>query len=71
MPTHREKIIGKLERGGHEDYKSLSISAIRRQTLSKTMYQVHCEHFKNKFSELYDDMDKAIDKFFEIKKRLR
>ena len=35
------------------------------------MYQVHCEHFKNKFSELYDDMDKAIDKFFEIKKRLR
>tara|TARA_R110002020_G_scaffold466721_1_gene689450 strand:- start:19 stop:234 length:216 start_codon:yes stop_codon:yes gene_type:complete len=71
MTTHRDKIRGKLENGGYEDYKSISISAIERPMLSKVSYQVHCDHYKNKFSKLYNDVEEAMDKFFDLRKRIR
>lgn len=43
---------------------------------SKIQFQVHCEHYKmvhpdgNVFSELYDDLDVAIDKFLMLKSEL-
>ena len=43
---------------------------------SRIQFQVHCEHFKmarpdgNYFSELYDNLDTAVDKFLMLKSEL-
>ena len=43
---------------------------------SRLQFQVHCEHYKmlkqdgNVFSELYDSLDTAIDKFLMLKSEL-
>ena len=58
--THRDRIRSKLDKGGYEDYKSLSISVIKRSVIRNTLYQVHCESGRHKFSELYEDIEEAI-----------
>jgi hypothetical protein len=35
------------------------------------LYQVHCDDSKVKHSELYNDIDEAIDKFLELKRKVR
>lgn len=69
--THRDRIRNKLYKGGYEDYKSLSISAINRGIVRNIVYQVHCESGRHKFSELYEDIEEAISKYFELRKKLR
>ncbi len=34
-------------------------------------YQVHNESHKYSFSVLYEDVDEAIDKFFDLKRKIR
>jgi len=69
--THRDRIRSKLDKGGYEDYKSLSISVIKRSVIRNTLYQVHCESGRHKFSELYEDIEEAISKYFQLRKKLR
>lgn len=35
------------------------------------LYQVHCDDSKVKHSQLYPNMDEAIDKFLELKRKIR
>ena len=71
MTSYRESIKKKLANGGYEEFKSLCIATIYRNAVGKTCYQVHCDSYRCKFSELYDEAEDAIDKFFELRKRVR
>ena len=74
MKSHRERIKDKLLSGRYEDYKTLSICRINDfYTLrgNKVKYQVHNDLHRNSFSELYEDVEEAIDKFFEIRRKIR
>ena len=35
------------------------------------LYQVHCDDTKVKHSEIYHNIDEAIDKFLELKRKIR
>jgi hypothetical protein len=38
---------------------------------SKPLYQVHCDDAKVKHSELYKDASKAVEKFLELKRKVK
>ena len=69
--TVRQKIRRKLELGQYEEVDDVCICCIERQVPREHVYQVHYDNYKNKFSKLYYDIDKAIGKFLEIKYKLR
>lgn len=46
------------------DYKG---NSFRR----KLLYQVHCDDTKVKHSELYENPSEAIDKFLELKRKIK
>ena len=71
MTSYREAIRKKLENGGYEEFNSLCISAIDRTAVGKIFYQVHCDSYKHKFRQLYNNTEEAIDKFFELRKRVK
>lgn len=73
MSTHRESIKDKLLSGSYEEYNNLSICRINDfYTIhSGIKYQVHNDAHRYSFSELYDDVEEAIDKFFEIRRKIR
>ena len=73
MSTHRESIKDKLLSGSYEEYNNLSICRINDfYTIhSGIKYQVHNDTHRYPFSELYDDVEEAIDKFFEIRRKIR
>ena len=74
MTSHRDRISNKLFNGLYEEYKSRSICRINDfypLRSGKIKYQVHNDTHRHLFSELYDDIDEAIDKFFEIRKKIR
>tara|TARA_Y100000593_G_scaffold83590_1_gene157707 strand:- start:21411 stop:21641 length:231 start_codon:yes stop_codon:yes gene_type:complete len=67
---YRQRIKDKIQNGRYEEYKGLSICKINDYyplMHGKTKYQVH-SHF---FSKLYDDIELALDKFFEIRRKIR
>jgi hypothetical protein len=49
-----------IKEGFSLEYKGISIARLDRRYRP---YQVHSDNSKCKFSELYDDLDEAIDKF--------
>lgn len=68
--SYRQVVRDKIQNGRYVEYKGLSICRLNdfhRLIHGKTKYQVH-SHF---FSNLYDDVDKALDKFFEIRRKIR
>jgi len=73
VSTHRESIKNKLLGGTYEEYNSLSICRINDfYTIhSGIKYQVHNDTHRYSFSELYDDVEEAMDKFFEIRRKMR
>ncbi len=71
--THRENLREKLTNGRHESYKGLSICLINRfvkMDFRGIKYQVHSDG-RIKFSQLYSDVEEAISKYFEIRRKLR
>jgi hypothetical protein len=73
VSTHRESIKNKLLSGAYEEYNSLSICRINDfYTIhSGVKYQVHNDTHRHSFSVLYDDLEEAIDQFFEIRRKMR
>lgn len=68
--SYRQKIKDKIESGRYVDYKGLTICRINDfypLMHKKIRYQVH-SYF---FSKLYEDVDEALDKFFEIRRKIR
>ena len=74
MSTHRQRIEHNINNGRYEEYKTLSICKINdyyRMHDNKIKYQVHNESHKHSFSMLYENIDEAIDKFFDLKRKIR
>ena len=68
--SHRESIKEKITNGRYVEYRGLSICKINDfypLANGKTKYQVHSYYF----SELYDNIDEALDRFFEIRWKIR
>ena len=68
-----ENLREKLINGRYESYKGLSICLINRfikMDFRGIKYQVHSDG-RIKFSELYSDIEEAISKYFEIRRKLR
>jgi len=70
--SYREKIRNKLENGGYEEWKALSICCLNdfHTVRSGIKYQVHCEDNRYRFSRLYLNYNDAISKFLNIKHKL-
>ena len=72
-----EKQIAKhlLEEGIDLSYGKLSICDLRNYRHSHVRddrrYQVHCDDAKCEFSGLYDEVEPAVEKFFDLKRRVR
>lgn len=68
--SYRRRIKNRIQDGKYEEYKGLSICKINDfypLMNGKIKYQVH-SYF---FSRLYEDIDDALDKFFEIRRKIR
>ena len=68
--SYRQNLKGKILSGRSVDYKGLTICRINDfypLMHKKIRYQVH-SHF---FSKLYEDIDEALDKFFDIRRKIR
>ena len=58
------------------EYQRLSICDLRDyyNFYSKRrdpIFQVHCDNSKNRFSQIYKDVNEAVNSFIEIKKKLK
>lgn len=65
-------VRGVLEQGISVQYKGVSLSDLRTYNVTnvtglKRKYQVHQD---GKFSQIFDNLDDAVDKFFELKEKL-
>lgn len=59
--------IRELILDGHSvEYKGISICTITRRT--RMPYQVHSDNSRCKFSQLYENLDDAIEKFNLLKR---
>ncbi len=68
--SYRQSVKDRIQVGRYVDYKGLTICRINDfyPLMHKQIrYQVH-SHF---FSKLYEDIDEALDKFFEIRRKIR
>ena len=68
--SYRQNIKNGIEEGRYTEYKGLSICRINDfypLMSGKIKYQVH-SYF---FSQLYEEIDDALDKFFEIRRKIR
>ena len=71
--SYRQRIKDRIENGRYEEHKGLSICKINDfypLMNGKIKYQVHSDG-RIKFSELYSDIEEAISKYFEIRRKLR
>ena len=82
---NREFIKNRIENKRYVEFKSLSICKINDfydRMVEKDMYQVHCSNprclqekesnsKKIPFSMLYADIEQAINKFVELRKKIR
>ena len=81
----RQFIKDRIENKRYVEFKSLSICKINDfydRMIQKDMYQVHCSNprclqqkgstsKKIPFSMLYEDIEQAINKFIELRKKIR
>ena len=68
--SYRQTIKDTIEKGRYAEHKGLSICRINDfypLMSGKIRYQVH-SYF---FSKLYEDIEEALDKFFEIRRKIR
>jgi len=66
-----KKIKMRLSRGGYMSFRGVTICPIKRNMPKQIVYQVHSDNPKTRFSKLYKDIDEAIQKFLQIKKKVR
>lgn len=63
-----------LEDGSSVECNRLSLCCIndylRSSSIRGVRYQVDCDDYKLKFSQLYENLEKAVDKYMEIKGKL-
>lgn len=63
-----------LEDGSSVECNRLSLCCIndylRSSGIRGIKYQVDCDDYRFKFSQLYEDLDKAVAKYVEIKRKL-
>ena len=66
--SHRDNVKNRITRGRYVEFRGLSICKINDFYNLRTgiKYQVH-SYF---FSKLYEDIDEAIDKFFELRTKI-
>tara|TARA_Y100001938_G_scaffold145753_1_gene223148 strand:- start:28660 stop:28911 length:252 start_codon:yes stop_codon:yes gene_type:complete len=81
----RQFIKDRIENKRYVEFKSLSICKINDfydRMVQKDMYQVHCSNpkclqqkestsKKIPFSMLYEDIEQALNKFIELRKKIR
>ena len=65
-----------LESMGHVKFDILGVNLLDKimgiRSFRKTLlYQVHCDDTRVKYSELYESIDEAVDKFLELKRKIR
>ena len=68
--SYRQRIKDRIENGRYEEHKGLSICKINDfypLMNGKIKYQV-LSYF---FSQLYEDIEEALDKFFEIRRKIK
>lgn len=71
MLSDFEIIRALFKKGIDMEYKRVSLNTIERNLGNKRLrFQVHSENQKFKFSELYEDINEAVDKFLFIKRRV-
>lgn len=66
----RRKVKYRILDGGYEEYKGLSICRINDfypLIHGKIKYQVHSYFYSN----LFEDIEDALDKFFEIRRKIK
>lgn len=61
-------LVEMLDGGYDINYRKLSLSKYFR--MRRTFFQVHCDDYRQQFSELYKDINDAVDKFVELKNKL-
>lgn len=63
-----------LEDGSSVECNRLSLCCIndylRSSRATSIRYQVDCDDYRLKFSQLYEDLEKAVEKYVEIKRKL-
>lgn len=64
---NRTILVEMLENGYDISFKRLSMSKLAR---FRRPYQVHCDDYRQQFSELYEDINDAVEKFVELKNKL-
>jgi len=64
-----------IHQGVNLDYGKLSVCDLihfrHSQLRDGRRYQVHCEDSKAPWSKIYDDLSPAIEKFLELKRRIK
>ena len=68
--SYRKRVRNRIQNGEYEEYKGLSVCRINDfypLINGKIKYQVHSYYF----SRLYEDVEDALDKFFEIRGKIR
>ena len=68
--SYRQRIKSRIQQGRYEEYNGLSICTINDfypLMNGKIRYQVH-SYF---FSQLYENIEDALDKFFEIRRKIK
>ena len=76
--SHEDKkslVAWVLKEGMSLDYGKLSICDLRNfrhsTVYDNRCYQVHCEDNRCVWSGIYEDVEPAIEKFLELKKKVR
>jgi hypothetical protein len=71
MNTLKQQYKELLLDGSSIEYKKISICNIKNHLKTfnnyRPLYQVHSDNPKMKFSDLYNNLDDAVDKFFDIR----
>lgn len=76
--SHKQKkslVAWALEEGCSIEYGRLSLCDLRNfrhsHLYDNRRYQVHCEDSKYPWSGIYDEVGPAIEKFLELKRKVR
>jgi len=68
--SYRQNVRERITNGRYSEYKGLSICMLNdfyEPMNKKIKYQVHCRSF----SGLYEDIEEALNKFFELRRKMR
>ena len=73
MKLSKDVVVELMLNGFELQYKNVSISSLGDKLYvgsKRRNYQVHCDYYHLKFSEIYSDVEIAADKFVALKGQL-